>query len=65
MLAGGNSDFWGIINNSTTGNLSASSCHTETYQLSKLFTFSLLSLILLLPLAVAFSLNAGLYCSLA
>lgn len=53
MLAGGNSDVWGIINNSSTGNLFALSCHTEMYQFSKLFTFSLLPLILLLPLAMA------------
>lgn len=54
MLAGGNSDVQGIINNTSTGNLFALPCHTEVYQLSKLFTFRLLSFIWFLPLAMAF-----------
>lgn len=40
MLAGGNSDIQGIINNTSTGNLSALSCHAEVYQFSKVFTMA-------------------------
>lgn len=54
MLAGGNSDVHGIINNTSIGNLFALSCHTEVYQFSKLFSFRLLLFISLLPLAVVF-----------
>lgn len=54
MLAGGNSDVQGIINNTSTGNLFALSCHTEVYQFPKLFSFSLLPFISLLPLTMTF-----------